>query len=353
MYVLHVVESYGAGTMQVVRQIARSLADGGDRCAIAHGVVPETPPVAEDDLPGVRLIPLEWGDRRLRSQMTVARRLRRLLAAERPDVVHLHSSFAGFVGALAGAPCPTIYTPHGYSFQQTDLPRWKRLALQAVEVGIALRVDRVIGVSDHERELARRRARARDAEVVRNGIAELDDPVAAVPKPAPPKVVAAGRLTAARRPEEAARILAGIRDLADVAWLGGGGRDDEGRRALDDLGIPVTGWLDREEAVRTLREATIYLHWSAWDGLSLAILEAFAADAAVVASAIPQNRAVVPEEWTAADPAGAVALLRRLLGDPRLLERTRAEQRAVAAGYSGRRMCREWRERYEAISARR
>jgi glycosyltransferase involved in cell wall biosynthesis len=351
LYVLHVVESFGAGTMQVVRQIARSLADRGERTAIAYGVVPETPPVAGDGLESVELIPLPWSDRGWRTQFAVARRLRRILDRERPDVVHLHSSFAGFVGALAGGAQRSIYTPHGYSFQQTDLARARRLALQAIEILIARRVGRVIGVSEHERELARRRARARDPGVVLNGIAELDHPVAPVQKPSPPRVVAAGRLTAARRPEEAARILAAARDHADVAWLGGGGRDEAARVTLDALGIPVTGWLERGAALEALRAATVYLHWSAWDGLSLAILEAFAADVAVVASAIPQNRAVLPEGQTAADAEAAIALVRRLVTDPGLLERTRAAQRAVAVRYSGARMCDEWRARYEELVA--
>lgn len=52
------------------------------------------------------------------SELRSARRLRRLLRAISPDIVHLHSSQAGLVGRLAslGSRRPVVYTPHAYYF---------------------------------------------------------------------------------------------------------------------------------------------------------------------------------------------------------------------------------------------
>ena len=55
----------------------------------------------------------------------------------------------------------------------------------------------------------------------------------------------------------------------------------------------MTGLAAAAEAVKRLSEATIYLHWSASDGQSLAILEALANDVVVVASDIPANREIL------------------------------------------------------------
>ena len=46
------------------------------------------------------------------AQLRAALALRRLVARVKPDVVHLHSTFAGFVGGLAvPRRIPCVYTP--------------------------------------------------------------------------------------------------------------------------------------------------------------------------------------------------------------------------------------------------
>ena len=55
------------------------------------------------------------------------------------------------------------------------------------------------------------------------------------------------------------------------------------RRGGDRLVAPST-------RSATSTEAKVYLHWTAWDGLPLSILEAMANDVVVIASDIPANR---------------------------------------------------------------
>src|SRR5919112_2508173 len=100
--VLQVIEAFGGGALEVVTTVSERLADRGDSTAIAYGVRPETPAdvrarVAEP----VEIFPLPWTSRTARAQLRTARSLRRLVNGWRPDVVHLHSSFAGVVGAVS------------------------------------------------------------------------------------------------------------------------------------------------------------------------------------------------------------------------------------------------------------
>ena len=118
-----------------------------------------------------------------------------------------------------------------------------------------------------------------------------------------PAVVALGRIAEQRRPAATARILAALAADARVGWIGGSGDGDDG--AVRDAGIPVTGWLPHSEALERLAEATVYLHWSAWDGQSLAILEAIARDVVVVASDIPANREIVGPRQVCTDERSA------------------------------------------------
>ena len=73
---------------------------------------------------------------RLLSYVAYARSLRHLLIREKPDVLHLHSSFAGLIGRLVARsvshPITVIYCAHGWSFMREG-PLWKSHALAAVE----------------------------------------------------------------------------------------------------------------------------------------------------------------------------------------------------------------------------
>jgi glycosyltransferase involved in cell wall biosynthesis len=216
----------------------------------------------------------------------------------------------------------------------------------------------VAAVSESEARLARDVARARRVACVRNGIRELDDVDDRPSESAsegPPSVVAMGRIAPQRRPEECARILSAVADTASVAWIGGGGpdgSDGSGMRALTEAGVEVSGWVDRNKAFAALASATAYLHWTAWDGQPLSVLEAMARDVVVVASDIEANRELLGGEQVCRDEAEAVALLRAVVTDPDHRERLLESQRARRHAYGAQRMVDEWLELYAAVAGR-
>ena len=344
MHILHVTEASWAGTLQVVRTLAADQVANGHDVTLAYADQPQAPAdLALTAAAGVELAPLEWPRRSPAGQVRAGRALRRLVRERRPDLVHLHSSFAGAVGALAlPRAVPLIYTPHGFAFARKGVGRATGTAVRAVEALVARRCALVGAVSEAEAQLARDGLRAPRVAVVRNGIPELDDgvPERSLDR-AEPVVVALGRITEARRPAATARILAALAPHARVAWIGGrsGGGDDH---AVRDAGVPVTGWLPHGEALERLSEATVYLHWSAWDGQSLAILEAIARDVVVVASDIAANREIVGPRQVCADEPSAIALARSVLEDPALRAELLAEQRRRASAFGARRMSAEW-----------
>jgi glycosyltransferase involved in cell wall biosynthesis len=170
-----------------------------------------------------------------------------------------------------------------------------------------------------------------------------------VPARLHPVVLGLGRADAARRPAGTGRILAALRDVAEVEWVGGGTATDAGIRTLQAHGIPVTGWLDQDEAKARLAGATAYLHWSAWDGQPLAVLEAMARDVAVVASDIPPNRELVGAAQVCAGEEEAIALLRAIVADAAVRDRLIDAQRERRAHYSAARMAGEWETVYRRL----
>jgi len=346
--ILHVTEASWAGTLQVVRTLAADQAAGGHDVTLAYADQPQSPAdLALTAAAGVELAPIAWARRSPAAQLAAGRALRQLVRERRPELVHLHSSFAGAVGALAlPRGVPLIYTPHGFAFARKGVGRATGTAVRAIEALVARRCALVGAVSEAEAQLARDGLRAPRVAVVRNGIPELDDgvPERSLDR-AEPAVVALGRITEARRPAATARILAVLAKHARVAWIGGSGDGDDS--AVRGAGIPVTGWLPRAEALERLAEATVYLHWSAWDGQSLAILEAIARDVVVVASDIPANREIVGPRQVRADEPSAIALARSVLEDPALRAELLAEQRRRAPAFGARRMSAEWLAVYE------
>ena len=225
-------------------------------------------------------------------------KLRRLFAEHRPDVVHAHSSKAGVLARAAAASTGikrVFYSPHGYGFLMKDRSAASRTLYRAVEKALA-RVGETIAVSPSEAAEARRLS-SRPVHVVPD--AYLGD----FPERLPHDdlvVGSCGRLTAARDPDAwvlLAQRLTDSRNGLRMTWIGGGEDEARVRVNLENMNLTakteLTGWLPAEEARRRLAGVDILVHYSKWDALPNAVIEAMAAGAAVVASDIPGNRDAV------------------------------------------------------------
>jgi glycosyltransferase involved in cell wall biosynthesis len=345
LHVLQVTEVSGAGTLRIVEVLCDGLADRGHRVTVVHGHHPGTPrPFTGHDAHG-----LPWDRHRPATQVRAAHRLRRLISELEPDVVHLHATFAGLVGGLArrGA-APHVYTSHGWA---SSSPRRRPLP-GLVGLGdrwIIRRADLIGAVSASDADLGERLG-ARRVAVVPNGIPEVDAAGAPPARPGPAVVVSGGRLVPDRRPEEAAHILREVRDVAQVRWIGGGGPEAEERLAA--LGVEVTGWLPHTEAVDRIAGSWAYLHWSACDGQSVAVLEAMARDVVVIASDIPANRELLTPFQLCRTPGDAAAKLRRVVEDPDLREQLVGAQRRLRQEHGAGRMVQGWIGVYRSTIAR-
>jgi glycosyltransferase involved in cell wall biosynthesis len=354
--VLHVVESFGGGVLEVVRYLANSLCEGGDTVAVAHGLRPESPADHRQGfIDGVEVIELPWARRTPKAEVTAGRALHSLAGAWKPDLIHLHSSFAGAVGSVAVAGShPCIYTPHGYSFTMRDQSHARRAVYRLMETFTARRVDLVGAVSEAEAEVARLVAPTEKVVVVNNGIPALDrahgpTPLSSNGKATPPRAVAIGRIDAARQPAATAGILSQVADVADVAWIGGGGRGGVPESVVTERGVPVSGWLDHDAALDLIGAATACLHWTAWDGAPLSVLEAMACDTVVIASNIAATREMLDPEQICATESEAAAKLRQVLVQPEVRRRLLEGQRVRRSKFGADRMASEWRKTYERV----
>ncbi|MBI5211302.1 MAG: glycosyltransferase [Elusimicrobia bacterium] len=242
-------------------------------------------------------------------------RLRRLFAVELPDVVHAHSSKAGVLARAAawmtGVPL-VFYSPRGYGFLQSDKGPASRLLYWLLEWSVSWIGD-IVAVSPSEAALARPLAWGGPVHVVcdpflgavREPPAERGGKGTLVAAPwagaqAGIVIAACGRFTHARNPQAFLRLARDLgRDRPDTRflWVGGGEDERAVRREADALGLAgkleITGWLEPAQALERLASAGVFVHYSRWEGLPNAVLEAMALGLPVVASDVPGNRDAV------------------------------------------------------------
>ncbi|HEY3398860.1 MAG TPA: glycosyltransferase [Armatimonadota bacterium] len=242
-------------------------------------------------------------------------RLRRLLAASRPALVHAHSSKAGFLARCAAASLriPAIYTPHVFPFQMPVAPARRRLYVR-LERWAARRCCRIACVSEGERQAALREAICPPEQLVliRNGVA--------LPPPVPPQQAAAARERLGVAAEDELLLAVGelrpqkdyprlLRAVATLAprrprlRLVIAGEGDE-RPRLEALAAEL-GLTDRvrlpgeHEAMEPLRAAAdVLVITSRYEGCPYSLLEAMAAGLPVVAVAAPGVDEIVREGET-------------------------------------------------------
>ncbi|KJY32204.1 glycosyltransferase family 4 protein, partial [Streptomyces sp. NRRL S-495] len=133
MTILHISQPVDGGVARVVVDLVRGQREAGHRVLVA---CPRGGRLAEEAA-AVGALVQDWPADRSPGPATAAEvwRLRRIVRAAAPDMLHLHSAKAGLAGRLAvrGA-VPTVFQPHAWSFAAVDgalaaaTLRWERYA---------------------------------------------------------------------------------------------------------------------------------------------------------------------------------------------------------------------------------
>ena len=232
-----------------------------------------------------------------------AARLARIVREVDPDIVHLHSSKAGFAGRLAVRDrVPTIFQPHGWSFLAIEgslralAVRWERLATRWV--------DTTVLVSEGEADISREVAIGGRQRVLANGV-DIDRfvPATAADRTAArgasdlsstaPVAVCVGRLCHQKGQNRLVEAWPAVRDAVPdaVLVLVGDGPDQAELEAAATHGVRFVG--ARADVRPWLAAADFAVFPSRWEGMSLALLEAMASGLAIVATDVAGVRDVV------------------------------------------------------------
>jgi glycosyltransferase involved in cell wall biosynthesis len=332
--IFHLCEALASGLLKIVPPLANESASNGIPTVVIHGRRPETPVDLSDQFdPTVRVVSVPgWGHRRggaaLISTIRAATVLRRELSGYRAGILHMHSTHAGVVGRLMPARgWSRFYTPQGYAFLNASHPGAVRALALGIEFVLARR-GHTLACSRAEGAVASQVLRARRVSVVQNGVNAATGAPARREDGSRFVVASLGRAYYQRRPDLFAQLATRLRLESDIdfRWFGDGPEAEMLARA----GVAVSGWLTQAAVESALGRSDVIVHFSAFEGLPIALLEAMTTGRALIATDIPVIREVVGDAAILVrDPVEAADAVRELHEDDRLRRElgTRAQDR--------------------------
>lgn len=350
--ILFVVEAMGGGVFTFLFGLCNELVEYYD-IYVAYGIRRQTP----DDFrkyfdDRVHMMRVRHFERSIdpRHDVGAFLELRRIAEKVKPDLIHLHSSKAGALGrwAFNGKKIPLFYTPHGYSFLMSNYNVAKRFSYKMVEKISTIRCCTTVSCSEGEhRETLKL---TKNACYVNNGInidemrrmmeglgeCEEDN-----------SIFTLGRICYQKNPALFNEIASKMPDQRFV-WIG----DGELRSVLKAPNIEVTGWLNREEAMRKSMSSKIFILTSLWEGLPMSLLESMYMEKICLVNDVIGSRDVIrsgENGYICSSADEFVHVIRNILSDPELLQKVASQaRRDIEEIYNTRIMAEKYREIYEA-----
>lgn len=286
--ILHVAETIRGGIATYLNELHPHYRAGYDRGNV-HYIVPSD---HRDDLDGFddsEVTVFERAGRSVHGLLRMAMATLEQIRQMQPDVVHIHSTFAGLVIRplllfMRRRP-RVVYCPHGWAFSR-ETSQISHQTTKRVELVLAGITDRIVCISGDEQKQAAAAGIARDRLVlVYNGISadrstRPADSISWTSRKT--RILFIGRLDRQKGYDllvEAARRLA---DVVDVRIIGSSVIGKQ-----EDLELPsnvtLLGWMNRPQIDAYLDAADLVVIPSRWEAFGLVAIEAMRAAKPIVA----------------------------------------------------------------------
>ena len=298
--IIHIVESWGSGVFSFLVDLVNKT-NNDYEIIILHGRREETFEDYKEYFPkNVKLIEIANFTRSINPVKDIKAffEIRKLLKKECPDIVHLHSSKAGFLGRFAVNTKKTkvLYNPHGFAYLAKDISKLKSSIYWLAEKIAAMRNCTIIGCSHGEYEEALKLTK--NSTCINNGVDT--DKLSDITKNFQEKeidfdnlkIATIGRIGSQKNPvlfNEIAKKFLNYK----FTWIGEG----TDKTLLTSSNITITGWLNKERVLETLNKNDVFVLTSLWEGLPISLLEAMFLKKVCIVSNCIGNRDVIKNEY--------------------------------------------------------
>lgn len=296
MKIVHVMECFAGGTFNFLVDLTSELSN--EEHIVIYGTNRDNTPKNFKDLfnKNVKFIKWKTAQREMKPLKDIKalwELYTMLKKIDDIDIIHLHSSKAGFLGRivsfLLGKSNETIYTPHAISFLRLDVSPKKRKIFIWMEKLASFFGGKIVACSKSEKEAIEEQG-IKNVTFINNGIKPLqvEKKVNTSDKIT---IISVGRLSIQKNPRLFNDIASEFINNINVQFIWCG--DGELKSELNLSNIKCTGWIEKKELEKYLANADIYLSTSLWEGLPLSVLEAMSIGLPVILSDCVGNRDLV------------------------------------------------------------
>jgi glycosyltransferase involved in cell wall biosynthesis len=232
----------------------------------------------------------------------------------KPDIIHAHSSKAGIVARVAAkiTRTPCVFTAHGWGFTE-GVFSIKRAAALVAEKLVASYTQRIICVSEYDRQLALKCRVGNDKSLVtiHNGIRD-DQKQCSYGEHELTRVVMVARFSRQKDQQSLIRAVALMNVPVDLWFVGDGELLEQAKDCAQACNINdrVRFLGDRNDVPDILAACDIFVLSSWYEGLPYSILEAMRAGLPTIVSNVGgTSEALIDGETGFLIPAGDVSVL--------------------------------------------
>ncbi|CAI1121321.1 glycosyltransferase [Serratia entomophila] len=297
--ILHVAETIKGGVATVLRQLTKDTECFDILCIVPEDQKSEIKNVSAGVNTFVRT------GRNWTSFLNLAKKFIGVYRKQKPDIIHIHSSFAGFICRailffLPGHP-KVIYCPHAFSFLM-DSSELKKNIYAFVERVLARKTDVIVCVSKYEHDEAIKRGLdERKLKIIYNGVEKpediiVEDDTSDEQSSDILNILFVGRIDYQKGFDIVEQVAKKIGDKCKVVVVGGGVHSNPELYQAEN--IIYAGWVSKENMASYYLNADVLLMPSRWESFGLVAVEAQSYGLPVVASRCSSLPEVVQEGCT-------------------------------------------------------
>lgn len=289
MKVLHAAETIKGGVATVLKQLVAAQQSDFEKYDIKC-LIPSDQTEELDTAKSESVICWERKGRSVGALISFASAFVKSVMTFRPDIVHLHSSFAGVIGRVClillypFVRPKVVYCPHAFSFLMETGGTKKRI-YALIEKSLLPMTDAIICVSDYEAEQAKLSGiSAKKLHVVHNGVPEKTRTLMSSKGPDEPiDLLFVGRFDFQKGYDVLANAMSKVSpEQLRLTVIGDSVHATEKLEPLP--GAIYTGWLKSSQMEHYFQQADVLVIPSRWEGFAMVPLEAMSYSLPIVAS---------------------------------------------------------------------